>query len=58
MTNITAKILLNYPICVEIGDKVSLSRRISKQYRLIGYGNILRGVKVELVENVENVEDE
>lgn len=40
-----AKILLNYPICVEIGDKVSLSRRISKQYRLIGYGNILRGVK-------------
>lgn len=41
-----AKILLNYPICVEIGDKVSLSRRISKQFRLIGYGNILRGVKI------------
>lgn len=45
--NDRAKILLNYPICVEMGDKISLSRRINKKYRLIGHGSIIRGVKAD-----------
>ncbi|KAI8822619.1 P-loop containing nucleoside triphosphate hydrolase protein [Fimicolochytrium jonesii] len=42
-----AKILLNTPACTEIGEKIALSRRIEKHWRLIGWGTIKRGVTVE-----------
>lgn len=43
----TAKITLTNPVCTQEGDKVALSRRIDKHWRLIGWGEINRGVIVE-----------
>jgi translation initiation factor 2 subunit 3 len=34
------KILLEFPCCCSIGEKISLSRRIDKRWRLVGYGKI------------------
>ncbi|TPX60077.1 hypothetical protein SpCBS45565_g07587 [Spizellomyces sp. 'palustris'] len=42
-----AKVLLNTPACTEIGEKIALSRRIEKHWRLIGWGTIRRGVTIE-----------
>jgi translation initiation factor 2 subunit 3 len=39
-----AKIQLTSPACTEIGEKIALSRRIEKHWRLIGWGKIKRGV--------------
>ncbi|KAM3185938.1 Eukaryotic translation initiation factor 2 subunit 3 [Hymenolepis weldensis] len=41
-----AKISLNTPVCTEVGEKVALSRRVEKHWRLIGWGKIRRGVKL------------
>merc|ERR1719453_2780054 len=38
-----AKILLTTPVCTQEGDKVALSRRIEKHWRLIGWGEIVKG---------------
>jgi translation initiation factor 2 subunit 3 len=43
-----AKIMLTSPAVTEIGEKISLSRRIDKNWRLIGWGNIKRGVSLEV----------
>lgn len=37
-----AKIALTQPACTEIGEKIALSRRIDKHWRLIGWGRITR----------------
>ncbi|OZJ01684.1 Eukaryotic translation initiation factor 2 subunit gamma [Bifiguratus adelaidae] len=42
-----AKIVLTSPTCTEIGDKVALSRKIDKHWRLIGWGKIKGGVVLE-----------
>lgn len=42
-----AKIYLTVPCCTEIGEKVALSRRIDRHWRLIGWGEITRGVTIE-----------
>ena len=34
--------LLN-PVCAEIGEKIAISRKIEKSWRLIGWGEVLRG---------------
>ncbi|KAH8822789.1 hypothetical protein DL96DRAFT_1619264 [Flagelloscypha sp. PMI_526] len=39
-----AKIQLTSPACTEVGEKVALSRRIEKHWRLVGWGSVLRGV--------------
>jgi translation initiation factor 2 subunit 3 len=36
----TGKILLDFPCCCSIGEKISLSRCIDKRWRLVGYGKI------------------
>ncbi|GFR57671.1 eukaryotic translation initiation factor 2 subunit 3 [Elysia marginata] len=41
-----AKIGLTTPVCTEVGEKIALSRRVEKHWRLIGWGNIRRGVKI------------
>ncbi|XP_069110124.1 eukaryotic translation initiation factor 2 subunit 3, Y-linked-like [Argopecten irradians] len=41
-----AKIGLTNPVCTEIGEKIALSRRVEKHWRLIGWGQIRQGVKV------------
>ncbi|KAL8287395.1 hypothetical protein RQP46_003253 [Phenoliferia psychrophenolica] len=46
-----AKILLNTPAATELGEKVALSRRIDKHWRLIGWGSVRRGTEFELPEN-------
>ncbi|GMR36175.1 hypothetical protein PMAYCL1PPCAC_06370, partial [Pristionchus mayeri] len=45
-----AKIALTDPICTEVGEKIALSRRIEKHWRLIGWGSIRRGVTIQPLE--------
>lgn len=42
----TVRIVLSSPACTEIGEKLALSRRIDRHWRLIGWGNILSGTPV------------
>src|SRR5205085_1845330 len=42
-----AKIALDKPVCCEVGEKIALSRRIEKHWRLIGWGEIKRGTIIE-----------
>jgi len=46
--NDNAKIALTNPVCTQEGDKVALSRRIEKHWRLIGWGQILKGHTLQL----------
>ena len=43
-----AKLELTKPVCAQVGDKIAISRRHDKHWRLIGYGEIVKGRKVEL----------
>ncbi|CAB3410827.1 unnamed protein product [Caenorhabditis bovis] len=45
--NDAAKIRLSDPICTEVGEKIAMSRRFEKSWRLIGWGTIRKGVKIE-----------
>jgi len=38
-----AKIALTQPVCTEQGEKIALSRRIDRHWRLIGWGTIKKG---------------
>jgi len=42
-----AKVLLTNPVCAQEQDKVALSRRIEKHWRLIGWGQIIKGQVVK-----------
>lgn len=42
-----AKIQLSSPACTEINEKIALSRRIEKHWRLIGWGTIKRGSTID-----------
>ncbi|KAG5444301.1 Eukaryotic translation initiation factor 2 subunit 3 [Clonorchis sinensis] len=44
------KIALNSPVCTEIGEKIALSRRVERHWRLIGWGKILRGVTIQPIQ--------
>ena len=44
-----AKIGLTQPVCTEEGEKIALSRRVDKHWRLIGWGQIRKGTKIEIV---------
>eukprot|EP00010_Vexillifera_abyssalis_P006249 CAMPEP_0201544684 /NCGR_PEP_ID=MMETSP0173_2-20130828/1300_1 /ASSEMBLY_ACC=CAM_ASM_000268 /TAXON_ID=218659 /ORGANISM="Vexillifera sp., Strain DIVA3 564/2" /LENGTH=474 /DNA_ID=CAMNT_0047952893 /DNA_START=27 /DNA_END=1451 /DNA_ORIENTATION=- len=41
-----AKVVLIHPVCTMNGEKIALSRRVDKHWRLIGWGAIMRGVKI------------
>lgn len=41
-----AKLSLTGPACTEIGEKIALSRRIDKHWRLIGWANIVAYVSL------------
>lgn len=43
-----AKIQLTSPACTEIGEKVALSRRIEKHWRLVGWGSVQRGTVLDV----------
>ena len=42
-----AKIFLTSPACTEVGEKIALSRRIDKHWRLVGWGSVRRGTQLE-----------
>jgi len=42
-----AKIALTNPVCTEIGEKIALSRRVEKHWRLIGWGQIRGGSTIQ-----------
>lgn len=42
-----AKIALVAPVCTAEGEKIALSRRVDKHWRLIGWGEIRRGITIE-----------
>jgi len=44
----TAKITLTNPVCSKEGDKVAVSRRIEKHWRLIGWGTITKGTVLKI----------
>ncbi|KAK6362733.1 hypothetical protein TWF730_000189 [Orbilia blumenaviensis] len=43
-----AKLVLTGPACTQDGEKIALSRRIEKHWRLIGWANIVTGVTLDL----------
>mmetsp|Transcript_22956 Transcript_22956/g.45882 ORF Transcript_22956/g.45882 Transcript_22956/m.45882 type:complete len:487 (-) Transcript_22956:302-1762(-) len=46
-----AKISLTQPVCTQEGEKIALSRRVDKHWRLIGWGEIKRGKKIEVLKH-------
>lgn len=45
-----ARLTLTYPACTEINEKIALSRRIDKHFRLIGWATIKKGTTIEPVQ--------
>mmetsp|Transcript_18531 Transcript_18531/g.51902 ORF Transcript_18531/g.51902 Transcript_18531/m.51902 type:complete len:467 (+) Transcript_18531:174-1574(+) len=43
-----AKLQLTSPVCTKEGEKLALSRRVEKHWRLIGWGQIQKGAKMDL----------
>eukprot|EP00735_Rhodelphis_limneticus_P006361 TRINITY_DN1875_c0_g1::TRINITY_DN1875_c0_g1_i1::g.14038::m.14038 TRINITY_DN1875_c0_g1::TRINITY_DN1875_c0_g1_i1::g.14038 ORF type:complete len:459 (+),score=98.17,sp/Q5ZMS3/IF2G_CHICK/76.92/0.0,GTP_EFTU/PF00009.22/7.2e-39,eIF2_C/PF09173.6/1.2e-37,GTP_EFTU_D2/PF03144.20/1.5e-11,MMR_HSR1/PF01926.18/0.015,Dynamin_N/PF00350.18/0.27,cobW/PF02492.14/0.14 TRINITY_DN1875_c0_g1_i1:82-1458(+) len=43
-----AKIALTSPVCTQEGEKIALSRRVEKHWRLIGWGQIRKGVTIKV----------
>ncbi|CAH9061785.1 unnamed protein product [Cuscuta epithymum] len=46
--NVFAKLQLTSPVCTSKGEKIALSRRIEKHWRLIGWGQIQAGKTLEV----------
>merc|ERR1719253_259429 len=53
--NDQAKVTLTNPVCTQIDDKVALSRRIEKHWRLIGWGTIIKGSTIKPVDPIKSV---
>jgi translation initiation factor 2 subunit 3 len=47
-----ARIALTQPVCTEVGEKIALSRRVEKHWRLIGWGEIRKGSKIAVETNI------
>jgi len=43
-----ARIMLTQPVCTQENEKIALSRRVDKHWRLIGWGSIRKGNKIEM----------
>ena len=39
-------ISIYFVVCTDVGEKIALSRRVDKHWRLIGWGKIRNGVRV------------
>lgn len=46
--NDLAKLQLTSPVCTSKGEKVALSRRVDKHWRLIGWGQIQAGLTLDV----------
>ena len=53
-----ARIVLTQPVCTQVAEKIALSRRVDKHWRLIGWGEIRDGVKIEMGETTRLVQDQ
>ncbi|KAJ0735848.1 putative protein-synthesizing GTPase [Helianthus annuus] len=42
------KLQLTSPVCTNIGEKIALSRRVERHWRLIGWGTIQAGLSLEI----------
>jgi len=42
-----ARLLLTQPVCTAVGEKLALSRRVDKHFRLIGWGEVKRGTALD-----------
>lgn len=42
------KLHLTFPVCTSKGEKIALSRRVEKHWRLIGWGQIQGGLTLEI----------
>ncbi|MFS7990018.1 putative protein-synthesizing GTPase [Helianthus anomalus] len=42
------KLQLSSPVCTNIGEKIALSRRVERHWRLIGWGTIQAGLSLEI----------
>lgn len=47
------RISLTRPVCTEENEKIALSRRVEKTWRLIGWGEIRKGNKIEMNQAVK-----
>lgn len=45
-----AKVVLTSPVCTSEGEKLALSRRVDKHWRLIGWGKIRKGTRIVAAE--------
>jgi len=43
-----ARVGLSQSVCTQVGEKVAISRRINRAWRLIGWGEIRKGTKIDL----------
>ena len=43
-----ARISLTQPVCTQEAEKIALSRRVDKHWRLIGWGEIRKGLEIEM----------
>jgi translation initiation factor 2 subunit 3 len=48
VNNDVAKLQLTAPVCTSVGEKVALSRRLDAHWRLIGWGQIQAGVRLDI----------
>jgi len=46
-----AKVVLTSPVCTSEGEKLALSRRVEKHWRLIGWGKIRKGTRIVQSDN-------
>mmetsp|Transcript_13085 Transcript_13085/g.13547 ORF Transcript_13085/g.13547 Transcript_13085/m.13547 type:complete len:508 (+) Transcript_13085:65-1588(+) len=53
-----ARITLTQPVCTQEGEKIALSRRVDKHWRLIGWGEIRKGLKIGMGETIKINVDE
>jgi translation initiation factor 2 subunit 3 len=44
-----AKLQLTSPVCTKEGEKIALSRRVDKHWRLIGWGQIQKGLTLAVL---------
>ena len=48
-----ARITLTQPVCTQENEKIALSRRVDKHWRLIGWGEIRKGQQIEMSESFQ-----
>ena len=44
----TARLVVVQPVCTEMGEKIALSRKVERHWRLIGWGQIKDGKEVDI----------